>query len=179
MKKVRILFEGTFRRFYDMAPCLSADSSIVQSPEFENAVVMQLKNKQNSLNRSKRSAVGILHIQGKVREGNSSNRRNLFAHSLRTEANEKFIEKTPYMDTRFICSTSNAVERLSSKVGYVLSSRHHALLPTNFENRVLLHIYADLWPVSEVKKIVYREIKEITSNKLFRDLESKLILKLI
>ena len=158
---VRCLFDGLIECHPELSHHIGADADIIQSKDFENAVVkvLNLEDKKlnakekHSLSGFKRSAPGsdveILEIEESVS----------FAKMLLMERQSKSGVRSEYTDLRQIPSTSNRAERVFSTAKLITTDQRNRISPTALEETLFLKVNRKFWDFTTVSQVIINEKK--------------------
>ena len=158
---VRCLFDGLIECHPELSHYIGADADIIQSKDFENAVVKVLNSEDKKLNAKekhsligfKRSAPGsdveLLEIEESVS----------FAKKLLMERQSKSGVKSEYTDLRQIPSTSNRAERVFSTAKLITTDQRNRNSPTALEETLFLKVNRKFWDLTTVSQVIINEKK--------------------
>ncbi|KAG3001584.1 hypothetical protein PC120_g20187 [Phytophthora cactorum] len=114
---------------------LGPKASVVKAPDFESGFVKVLSGKEKKLIQAEQRASSRLLCFEAHPTNSSSTAKLSFANRL-LQSDSKTA--SPFIDLRWIPSTSNDVERLFLTAGLVLTDRRHRMHPTTLETLILL-----------------------------------------
>lgn len=113
---------------------LSATAKIVQNPHFESAIVKIQDKEITPLCKAEKSSAYCLLSKWSVASLQADEEVTKMSFADKALKKRKLSSSgSKYVDTRFILPSTNIVERMSSKAGYVLNKRRKALTPQNLE----------------------------------------------
>lgn len=140
------------KRFPNTSLRLGTEAEIIESKNFENAIVKIQSDGDADL-----SSAEIRNVKYLTRDGTVP--LSATASSTTTSFAEKFLKrmrssnserKSNFMDLRFILAPSIICERLFSKAGFSLTDRRHRLFPSNLECQLYLHVNVEYWEIAKV-----------------------------
>lgn len=133
MVDVRALFDAGIEKYPSMDVRLSPTAKIVICPNFESAVNKLQENRCYDLTESEPNSVrSLLHCADEESVGDDSSLS--FAQSVfKKRQMETTAEGIGYVNTSILLPTSNIVERLFSRVGWILNDRKSCVTPEHFE----------------------------------------------
>lgn len=147
---VRVLFDEISDRHPETRTHILADSNIVHSEHFENALVKILNNNENHLSADESNAVKHLKMVLELDPSGSKiapQEKSDFASTL---IKKRKSNVTSYIDCRFIVPTSNLVERFFSLAGQCFNEHRQRLLPLNLEMQLFLKVNKKFWDCKTV-----------------------------
>ncbi|ETN17673.1 hypothetical protein PPTG_05418 [Phytophthora nicotianae INRA-310] len=159
---VRVLFDSILQRFPSLTSKLGVTASIVLSPVFEAATV--INGETGRLTTSERKAVSDGRPRPhwkkaqewrRQRGGEDRGRRRLCDDGVEGEACERCRQR-PSQYCQLLVelpTTSNRCERLFSQAKLVLSSERASLLSVNFEMLMFLRANRSYWGVTTVQEV--------------------------
>lgn len=133
LSEVRILFDAVIQKYPITKERLKENARIVHDPKFESAIVKLQENSLGSLTCAEKEQVKLLERDTVITDTvNVTDESNSLSFAERVLKKRKItIDRSPYLDTRFILPTTNLVERMFSKAGYAFSKCRKSLSPTN------------------------------------------------
>lgn len=153
-----------------MVTYLSEDSKIVQSPEFEKALLSLSKG--NELSGDEKRVLSKMMITGSAVpsiSSNSSTSASTSGQPRRYAIMDKAISKRrklePQMlseDVDIISPTSNVCERLFSRAKYIRTDNRRAMLPVTMEMILFLRLNRDFWSIIDVQNALENRLHEYT-----------------
>jgi hypothetical protein len=151
MANVRVLFDQVVDDYPVMSSHLRASAKIVQSPDFEGALVKIVNG--GKLTTSEARAMSRFEVDpdtcGSKQKERSSN--SYATEILRGGKKKRAAEATSvtYSDlAKMVPPTSNTMERLFSQCKLILTPQRACMLPANFEMLAFLRVNRDLWNAS-------------------------------
>ena len=160
MVAVRMLFDSALSKFPNQdekSLCFSPDSEIVHSPHFEAGLVKIQDGRERDLCAQEKIACRALRFNKKSAtddaEAASAEKENDFATEILQ--NRVKVQKSEFMDTRFVLPTSNVAERVFSQYNDLRKS----LLPFKLEEHMFLN--RRFWDVKSVIDIVNQGLSSL------------------
>lgn len=167
MSKVRFYFDKIIFEFPVLRPYLGKDSSLVHSPDFDNAVVkIQLAFDQGKstvpLSLAERAAVALYafdetHIDSAARSNEDEDIPTFIEEGNAEYESKRTKKQFPYKSTLHISPTSNIVERLFSRCGIIMRPHRRLMDPSTLEMLVMLRFNRNLWGERDVDTVMARK----------------------
>ena len=156
LASVRKLFDETMKKIPDFDKehrYLCKNPSISKFPDFENAVVKILENREADLTDDEKEAVGALQLEGEVNDEKENENPDDFATTL-LKKRQKTVNKSHYLDLRFIIPTSDIIERFFSSAGYASNDLRQRLVPATLEEQLFLKVNRRFWTQKTVNDVL-------------------------
>lgn len=139
---VRALFDTVIGHFPETKAHLTKDAAIVESKEFQSALIKLQMDRATELTDEKTASIKMLR---RVPDGTVSQEKDLSLAEMALESLRRDqVSSGDYLDTRFILCTSNACELLFSKKRCSPSDYKNSISHTNFEEQIFLHVNRNL-----------------------------------
>jgi|TARA_B100002003_G_C14069055_1_gene514337 hypothetical protein len=156
MDDARALLDLAIETFPSANCRIGKEAKIIKFPDFENGVVKILEKKESKLTVAEDAAVYMLlkPVTEADKDGNDdtdeteviSTAQAVLNKCKRMRSEEKVDETTgAYINPKFICPTSNIVERLFSRCKLTLTSLRTRLSPEHLESIIYLLYNRTYW----------------------------------
>lgn len=148
------------KTFPSLSSRLGDDAAIVADVHFERAILeMQCGSEHSlSLSRSKQRDVRHLLLTNTDKDVDIASRSLsggfLAADIMKQDEASVTLNRSKYMDLRFLLPTPNICGSLFSSAGLALSDRRKGALPTSIEVQLFLHAYCFFWGLSDVVELM-------------------------
>ena len=152
MKSKYQKFDGNLNNFgkkYETSKNhLSENAAVVQSPEFERAIVVSCRDEK--LTFSQEEIIKKYHFCSEEEEPMECSSSDDFATQVLSQGTTS--AKTPVLT--WVPPTSNLVERFFSQAKYFLSDYRKAISPQNLESQLFLHFNKEFWGPRTIQRII-------------------------
>jgi hypothetical protein len=140
-----------------MSKYLARDAKIIESPDFENAIVKVMRGEEASLTEAEKASIHpfLKPISTNLAEEESVS----LAEVAEREEKRRRLDRTTskYCDLSFINPTSNDPERLFSYAKLTNSDLRMSMTPKNFEARVFLKYNREYWNLNAVRNMFLKQ----------------------
>lgn len=158
LRQARAYLDSVLDVYPTLDARLNPDARIVHSPVFESAVLKIQDKREEELTTSEKRVVKSLRIDVDdivtSSNGTEFGDESIVERAMKRLRTTATLQKSNYLDTRFLVPTSNLCERLFSISGYALTNRRRGILPHNFESQIFLHVNHGFWSIEDIKQIV-------------------------
>lgn len=143
------------------------NARIVHSPVFETTLLKRQNHREEHLSTSKMRATRSLLLKQMIVpvEEPESGSKPVVKRAMKRLQNPPSSEKSEYMDTLYLASTSNICEQMFLIAGHALTNRRRSTVFVNFVCQIFLNMNFKFWGIEDIKSIVYDNSEDTMHNK--------------